>query len=294
MVSPESRAIRKRFICNGEYIKMPYETQRRQWEQAALKEQLPSDVIVQTVTVKGVPAEYVYFSGSVCSQVILYLHGGGFTQGSCITHRKLAAHIALKLEMRVLVADYRLAPENPFPAALEDAVKAYCWLLEEGVKSRDIIIGGDSSGGGLAVALMLYLREHNIDLPKATFLISPWLDMTFKGESLMSRKNVDPLVLEEDIKNDAKEYCGDHNPINPYISPVYGNLKGLPPFLIQTGDYEILLSDSIRISENARKDGVSVQLDIWDEMWHVWHAWLEELPEARDAIKEIDRFIKSL
>ena len=267
------------------------EVQRREWEESALNGILPQGTVIEPVLMNGVSGEMIHFPSSAASQVILFFHGGGYSQGSCITHRKLAAHISMESGKPVLLVDYRLAPENPFPAALEDGRKAYFWLLESKVKAKDIVFGGDSAGGGLAAALLLYLRDTNADLPAAAFLMSPWLDMTFMGESLLSRKDLDPMVSKEDMMHDAMNYCKGKNPEDPYISPVYGDLMGLPPLLIQVGDHEVLLSDSARLAEKAQRAGVEVHLRVWDEMWHVWQAWMGELPEAGEAIAEIGRFI---
>jgi epsilon-lactone hydrolase len=188
--------------------------------------------------------------------------------------------------------DYRLAPEHPCPAALEDAVAGYRWLLERGVRPEQIVIGGDSSGGGLALATLVRLREQGVALPAAGVLLSPWVDLTIAGPSIQTRAAIDPLVSPESLRLAAGYYLGGADPRMTLASPLYADLRGLPPLLIQAGDHEVLLSDATRLAEQARAAGVDVTLDVWDEMWHVWQAWAEILPEGQQAIERIGAFIR--
>jgi acetyl esterase/lipase len=204
----------------------------------------------------------------------------------------LAARLCLASKLRVLLIDYRLAPEHPFPAAVEDAGKAYQWLLASGIAPEQIVIGGDSAGGGLALSTLLWLRERDVALPGATVLISPWLDLALTGPSLHTRAEVDPLCSIEGLRLAASYYLGSTDAKTPLASPLYGDLHGLPPLLIQVGDHEILLSDSTRLAEKAKAAGVDVSLEIWNEMWHVWHGWAATLPEAQQAIERIGAFIQ--
>jgi acetyl esterase/lipase len=192
----------------------------------------------------------------------------------------------------VLLLDYRLAPEHPFPAAVHDTVAAYQWLLACGTPPEQIVMGGDSSGGGLALAAMLWLREHALAVPAAGVLLSPWLDLALTGSSIQSHATIDPLVSQESLRLAASYYMGDADPKTPLASPVYADLRGLPPLLIQVGAHEVLLSDSTRLAEQARAVGVDVTIEVWDAMWHVWHAWAEVLPEGKQAIERIGTFIR--
>jgi acetyl esterase/lipase len=226
--------------------------------------------------------------------MILYFHGGGLSQGSIITHRKLVAHIVKSTTLPVLIFNYPLAPENPYPAALDVSEQVYFYLLNNGVQSENIIFGGDSSGGGLAIALALLLKKKNILLPKGIFLLSPMLDFTLSGSTMKTCAEKDPTLFEEDLKLTAGYYIGQESPSNPLISPVYGDIKGSPPLLIQVGGVEILLSDSTRFADRAKISQVNVQLSLWEGMWHVFQAWADEIPEAMDALEEIGEFTKDV
>lgn len=211
--------------------------------------------------------------------------------GSCNTHRSLASRIALASQSPALLLNYRLAPENPFPAALEDAKSAYRWLLEQRIEARRIVIAGDSSGGGLAVAAAIALRDEKKQLPAGIVCISPWADLTLSGETISTRSKADPLISQETSLLHASRYTGQQDPASPLISPVFADLSELPPLLIQVGEHEILRSDSVRLSENARQAGVEADLEIWEGMWHVWHAFAGLIPESQRAIERIGRFI---
>jgi epsilon-lactone hydrolase len=292
MASPESQQIRATLMREPETADAPLAVQRQQWESAAAQTSLPPSISIVPVDAAEVSGEWVSSPGAAPQQVLYYLHGGGYNSGSCVTHRELAAHLCLASGARVLLLNYRLAPEHPFPAAVEDAAAGYRWLLAQGIGPRQIVIGGDSAGGGLAVAAMLRLREHRLALPAAAVLLSPWLDLALTGSSLQDRAALDPLGSLEGLKQAARLYLDDVDPKNPLASPLYADLSGMPPLLIQVGDHELLLSDSTRLAERARAAGVEVSLEVWEEMWHVWHAWAGSLPEGRQAIERIGVFIR--
>jgi acetyl esterase/lipase len=273
-------------------VEVPLAVQRQEWEAAARQTELPSNITIVAVDAAGVPGEWVRSSSVTQKRVFLYLHGGGYTSGSCITHRELAAQLCLTSGIQILLINYRLAPEHRFPAAVEDAVATYQWLLEEGVLPEQIVIGGDSAGGGLAMATLLWLRERGTSLPATGVLLSPWLDLTFSGSSIQTHARRDPLVTYKGLMKAAKHYLGDEDPKHPLASPLLADVQGLPPLLLQVGADEILLSDSIRLAEKAEKAGVKVTLEVWDEMWHVWQAWAKVLPEGQQAIEHIGRFLK--
>jgi acetyl esterase/lipase len=192
----------------------------------------------------------------------------------------------------VLLIDYRLAPEHPCPAAIEDAAQAYRWLLQQGIAPGQIAIGGDSAGGGLALAALVELRDSGVDMPAAAFMISPWVDLALTGESLQTRAQVDPLSSCEGLHAAAQLYLAGRDPRDPRASPLYADMHNLPPLLIHAGDHEVLLSDATRLAAKAEVSGVEVRLEIWEEMWHVWHAWAADLPEAREAIERIGAFVR--
>lgn len=244
------------------------------------------------VSANGVPGEWIIPSGVGSDRVIYYLHGGAYNAGSSRSHRALAANIAAAAQARALVIDYRLAPEHPYPAALEDALSAYQWLLQKNIPPQHIVVAGDSAGGGLTIALLIALRERNLPLPAAAVVMSPWTDLTASGESWQNNAHQDYLINAQKLKEAARLYLGKAKPQDPLASPLYGDLHGLPPLLIQVGSEEILLSDSTRLAENARNAGVEVTLEIWEGMQHVWHFAANILPEARQAIEKIGKFIR--
>ncbi len=257
-----------------------------------IEAQAPAGVTCTPVEAGGVSAEWSVADGSAEDKVILYLHGGGYVMGSAGSHRDVTGRLSKASGARVLSLNYRLAPEHPFPAPVDDAVGAYRWLLAQDISPSDIAIAGDSAGGGLAFATLLALRDAGDPLPAAGVGISPWVDMEGTGESMTTRAAVDPVVQKEGLLEMAKLYLGDTEPKNPLAAPLHANLAGLPPLLIQVGDAETLLDDATRITERARKAGVDVTLKIWDEMPHVWHLFAPILPEGQQAIEEIGTFFK--
>jgi acetyl esterase/lipase len=228
---------------------------------------------------------------SAPDKAVCFLHGGGYTSGSVNTHRDLVSRIARAAGATALSIDYRLAPENKFPAALEDAVKAYRWLIRR-VDPANIAIAGDSAGGGLAVAALVALRDAGEPLPAAAALMSPWVDLALTGESMASLADDDPMNNREEIERMADAYLQGADPKTPLASPVYADLTGLPPLLVQAGSAEVLLDDSVRLAERALAAGVDVTLDIWEEMIHVWQIFAPMLPEGRQAIEQIGAFIR--
>lgn len=240
----------------------------------------------------GVRAEWVAAPGAAEDRVVLYLHGGGYVMGSVNTHRELAARLSRAAGARVLVLDYRLAPEHPFPAAVEDATAAYRWLLSQGIKPNRVVVAGDSAGGGLTLATLLALRDAKDPLPAAGVCISPWTDMEGAGASMTTRAKADPIVQKEMLLNMAKLYLGGKDPKTPLAAPLHADFRGLPPLLVQVGDAETLLDDATRVAERAKAAGVKVDLEVWDEMIHVWHLFAPVLPEGQQAIDKIGKFVR--
>ena len=253
---------------------------------------LPADVTVKPVNANGVKAEWTSTPGADASSAILYLHGGGYVICSIESHRHLMAEVGRAAGMRTLAIDYRLAPEHPFPAPVEDTVAAYRYLLESGLKPNRIALAGDSAGGGLVVAAMLAIREAGLPLPACGWCISPWIDMEALGHSFVDRAETDPTVQKATIQMMAQWYLGGANPRHPHASPIYGDLRGLPPLLIQVGAVETLLDDSIALARKAGIADVPVDLQIWPEMIHIWHIYFPMLSAGRRAIAAGGSFVR--
>jgi epsilon-lactone hydrolase len=252
----------------------------------------PADTDVQRSALGGVAARRVATPESCPERYILFLHGGGYVVGSPDLYRHITWRFALAARARVAAIDYRLAPEHPFPAALDDAVAAWRGLLDEGADPRRTAIIGDSAGGGLALALGLRLRDTAIPLPAAIVLMSPWTDLASTGASLRRNAAADPMQNAETLPAAASVYLAGADPHNPYASPLYGDPAGLPPCLIQVGSDEILLDDAVRMAERMRLAGCAVTLEIWPRMPHVWHVFAPIIPEALRAIARIGAFIQ--
>jgi epsilon-lactone hydrolase len=246
------------------------------------------------VLVNGVPAEWVAPEGLKSSLVILFLHGGSFNSGSITSHRTLAGNVAFTSKGRALLIDYRLAPEHPFPAAVEDAATAYEWLLGQGSAPDQVIVAGDSAGGTLTLALLIHLRDHNRPLPAAAVCLSPAPDLTFSGESWVFNSKKDLLLDERKERKSVEIYLKGADPHTPLASPTFGDLRGLPPMLIQIGSHELLLSDAERFAQKAREAGVEVTLEVWPEMQHEWQFAAKILPEGKRAISSIGAFVEAV
>src|SRR5579863_5713664 len=257
-----------------------------------VSEHVARDVKCEAVSAGGVPAEWIVPPGAAADRVILYLHGGGYVVGSINTHRAMVARIGRASQARALAIDYRLAPENPFPAAVDDAVAAYRWLIDQGYKPSKIVISGDSAGGGLVLAALLSAREAGLPMPAAAVPISPWADLEGTGESVKTKASRDPMVNLEGLSGMAKAYIGNQDPRHPLASPIHADYRGLPPMLIQVGEAEILLDDATRVAERAKAAGINVQLEVWDDMIHVWHVFAKILPEAQQAIDRIGVYVR--
>ena len=224
---------------------------------------------------------------------ILYFHGGGYVAMSPRTHRSVTSRLATWSNASLFALDYRLAPEYPFPAALEDALSAHRALIAMGASPSRMIVAGDSAGGGLALALLLALRDAHDPLPAAAILFSPWTDLAATGESILTNNTADALFFGSWVASAARPYLADTPPTNPLASPVYADLARLPPLFIQVSDSEVLLDDSRRVAENARKAGSEVTLQIWRGVPHCWQIFAPALPEGRDALREASAFIAS-
>jgi monoterpene epsilon-lactone hydrolase len=266
---------------------------RAQYERAEKVFPTPPDVKVERVNAPVAPAEWLRPPSAEPGRVVLYLHGGGYVIGSPRSHRHLAAAIASAAGASALLLDYRLAPEHPYPAAVDDAAAAYRWLLDQAIAPARIVIAGDSAGGGLTVATLLALREAGVPLPAGGVCISPWVDLTCGGASYATKAAADPIVRRDGVEQMARDYLGATPPRTPLASPLFADLRGLPPLLIHVGSDEVLLDDAVQLAERARAAGVDVSIEVYERMIHVWHWFLPMLDEAQTAVDAIGRFVRS-
>jgi len=260
----------------------------------AQRQRLPQGVIVEAVEIGNrLEGEWITPVHTSADATVLYLHGGGLVMGSPATHRELAARIALGSRCRVLSIDYSLAPEFPFPSAVDDTVQAYQWLIQAGTPAGRITIGGDSGGGSLALQSAMTLRDRALSFPSSLFMMSPQTDwLEFDGESYSTRAKLDPWVTKEMCRFFASLYVGESTAAQQCLSLATMDLRGLPPILIQAGDREVLLSDATRLADLARRAGVDVRLDVWPGMWHAFQSSAGLVPEARRAIAELGSFVR--
>jgi monoterpene epsilon-lactone hydrolase len=258
--------------------------------QGMARVRLDADVIREAVTADGVPCEWIIPQNSSTDHVLLYLHGGGFVFGLTPPHLQMGADLAQKMGMPILMVDYRTAPSYPFPAALDDCVSAYLWLLNQGILAQNIVVAGDSAGGNLAITMLMKLRDSGNSLPAAAACLSPVTDLTPKDNLRKGFK--DPLLSPKAVKFYNQSYVRNNDAHNPLISPVFGNLRGLPPLLVHAGEDEILRDDAVRIAGLAKSLGVDVRLEIYPRMWHVWQLNLT-LPHAIQSLDDIAHFLKA-
>ena len=249
-------------------------------------------VSASAVDAGGVSAEWITPDGADLQRVVLYLHGGGYLLGSVSSHRAMLERLAKAVGSRVLALNYRLAPEAPFPAAVDDACAGYRWLRAQGIAAKHIAIAGDSAGGGLTLATLLALRDAGDAMPGCAVPISPWTDMEGSGASMQTRAAVDPMVQKGPLTEMASAYLHGADAKNPLASPLYGDFKGLPPMLIQVGDAETLLDDTTRIEPKLKAAGVDVTVEVWDEMIHVWHLFAPMLDKGQEAIERIGTYVR--
>ena len=270
----------------------PIQEQRARQEKSTKYIPLPRGIVCEEVQVKGLSSEWIT-PPSASRGVMLYLHGGAYSLGSVAVHRDLIARLAVSTQRKALAINYRLAPEDPFPAALEDVLAAFNWLLEQGVPAQKIVIAGDSAGGGLTLAALVSLRDSGRPLPCAAVCFSPWMDLTLSGSSFIKNAKVDLILGAERLKKFARVYAGDHDLSHPMLSPLFADLQGLPPVLIQAGSAEVLLDDSVRTAEKIRSTQGRVDLQIWDGMFHVFQMF-SFLPEAARALEKVAEFLSDM
>jgi epsilon-lactone hydrolase len=288
--------IRRMNFLSGKNVSIP--EMRRRTDSSAGLLRPPRGVSIQSISAGTVPAEWLIPQGAPQDRVFLYFHGGGFIFCSLKSHRALVSRLAIAGGTRAVSVDYRLAPEHPFPAALEDCLEAYRWTVQSGISPRRIVVAGDSAGGNLALVLLLALRQAGDPLPAAAVCLSPVTDMAWTGDSMRTKAGVDPIFPEgassplgSSIHSD---YIGSEDPRNPLISPLYGDWRGMPPILLHVGEDEVLLDDSVRLAERVRAAGGMAEIVIWPGMWHVFQAMTPFLPEADQSIRQIGEFITDI
>jgi epsilon-lactone hydrolase len=251
------------------------------------------DVKLELVDLDGVPGEWSIAPGSDATRALMFFHGGGYCSGSILSHRRMVTEAGRAAGTRTLAVGYRLAPEHPFPAALDDALTAWRCLRNQGVAAGRIALGGDSAGGGLTVALINRLRDAGEELPVCAWLVSPWTDLTMSGETLATKDAIDPIMHKGYLVELADAYLpSGTDRKDPQVSPLYANLTGLPPMLIQVGSAETLLADATRFAAAAGAADVPVTLEIWPHMIHAWHLWNAHLEPGRRALASAGSFIR--
>ncbi len=252
------------------------------------------DVMLTAVDCGGVPGEWSLVPGSDASRVLMYFHGGGYCSGSILSHRRLVTEAGRAMQVRTLAVGYRLAPEHPYPAAHEDAMTAWRFLRGQGIAAADIVVGGDSAGGNLTIALINQLRAANEALPACAWLLSPWTDLTMSGATLDTKDAVDPIIHKGYLGELADAYVpATIDRGNPLISPLFSDLRGFPPTLVQVGSAEGLLADATRFAATAGAADVDVTLEIWPHMIHAWPMWNAKLDDGRRALARAGEFINS-
>lgn len=292
MVTPELEAVRAVLRERRPDVQPDLATRRADMDKTPDQYDEVTGVDNVDVHVAGRPARWYRPEGGDTSRAVLYLHGGAYVSGSLESHRNIGARLAVAAGAPLLALDYRLAPEDPFPAAINDAIAAWTWLVTDGgIGAARVAICGDSAGGGLTTATMIALRDAGAPLPAAAALLSPWVDLGCRGTSHSARADIEPMLRTQFLEADAKRYAGsDGDVLHPLVSPVEADLSSLPPVLIHVGTDEILFDDAVTLHERLDAAGVDSQLDVWPDMFHVWHG-CPLLPEAHEAVRQIGRFV---
>ena len=295
MASPENdQLVAKLRSANLSSASQTVEEIRAGWERFSSVFPAAADISFEAQDAGGVPAEWVSAPDADRTRIVMYLHGGGYNIGTLESYRNFTGHLARATRARLLAVGYRLAPENPFPAALDDAVASYRWLLAQGIAPERIILMGDSAGGGLALATAVALRDAGDLRPAAVVAISPSTDLAKEGASNRERAHLDPIVNYEGSMAHALRYVGNKAKLkNPLASPLYAEMHGLPPLLLLAGTHDTLFDDSTRFAAKAEAASVEVELDVWEEMIHVWPLFSDVLPEGREALQKIGRYVEA-
>ncbi|MDI9583917.1 MAG: alpha/beta hydrolase [Acidobacteriota bacterium] len=295
MVSPEGRDYLLRLRETPSFGANGFSLSDLRSCMGARREPVEANVECLPADAHGVPGQWVLAPGADPDLRLLYLHGGGFVSGCSVFYLPLAAHISAAANCSVFLPDYRLAPEHPYPAGLEDCIQAYLWLRDTGPSGpapvRSIFISGDSAGGNLTLAVLLALRDRGLPLPQAGILLSPFADLTLSGDSIRSQAELDPIMHPKCLPDFVSLYADESELRDPLASPVFGDYTGLPPLLIQVGEFEVIRDDSVMVADRARACGVDVALEVWEGMFHVFQSHDPLLPEAREAIDRIAAII---
>ena len=267
--------------------------QRRLLKELVSAQPLPAEVTVTAAAQGGVPTAEVTVDGIEPRHTVLYFHGGVYVIGDAFLAAELASQVGRRTQARVISVDYRLAPEHPYPAAVEDALAAYQALLHDGIAPSDIVFAGESAGGGLAIATLVNARDHGLPLPAAAYVMSPYVDLTLAGTTMETRREVDPLLSRELLQPRVTDYASGHGPASGLISPLFADLSGLPPMLIQAGTHEVLLDDAVRLAGQAASADVAVTLDITPGVPHVFQAYHAILDEGTAALDRAGQFLSA-
>ena len=294
-ISLRAHAVRLglRLFVKRRYRREPIEVVRQRFKRMELLvPRPPLGTKTRNFSLNGLPARTITVRKARPGTEVLFLHGGAYSVGSFRNYGHFTWRLGKAARARVLALDYRMAPEHPYPAALNDAVAAYCWLLDQGARPDRILLAGDSAGGGLTLALLLKLRDEGVPLPAGAVALSPWTDLATTGASLHTKADTDPMLVASEIPHHAAMYLGGADPRDPYASPLYGDPRGLPPTLIQAGGDEVLLDDGVRMAEKMQAAGCDVELQVWPRMPHVFQLLATVMPEAQAAVAEIARFAR--
>lgn len=288
-----SYVLKKKFKPALSPDKLDLDRLRARLEAQARSQKIVKGVSVQPVDESGVKGEWQIPEGAPDDQCIFYCHGGGYAFCSPATHRAMTAALAKESGYKVFSLDYRLCPENPFPAPVEDALACYHWLQKQGITTDRIVLGGDSAGGGLCLALMLKLKQLNEPLPAGALLLSPWTDMTVSGDSVEANEPSCAMFYADSIRTGAQNYVPEDDRSNPLASPLFGDLAGLPPLWVVASDNEVLRDDSVRLAEKIQQQGGEVELMMWSRQPHVWPTFYPFLPEAKLSVQQMAEFVRT-
>jgi monoterpene epsilon-lactone hydrolase len=267
--------------------------QRRQLRELLSAQPLPGDITVTAAALGGVPTAEITVAGVEPRHVVLYFHGGVYVMGDAFLAADLASQVGRRTRAKVISVDYRLAPEHPYPAAVDDALAAYKALLDNGIAPSDIVFAGESAGGGLAIATLVNARDHRLPLPAAAFVMSPYADLTLAGSTLETKGKADPLLSREALQARVPDYTAGQDAALPLISPLFADLSGLPPLIIQAGTHEVLLDDALRLARRAATADVAVTLDVTPGVPHVFQAYHQILDEAAAALDRAGQFLSA-
>ncbi len=295
MISEASAGLKKvvrEQIAPNFAANVPLQVQRDTLVAMGEQAEYPKELTLKEERLNNVPGAWFSFPDVIDDRYIIYYHGGGFSMGGIKGYGGMATNIALHTRAKVFMPDYRLVPEHPFPAGLNDCIATYEGLLAEGVSSDSIILCGESAGGSLLFATILALKEKGVSLPKALFAMSPWVDLTCLSKTYEENRAEDPWLTPELMRSIAHQYAPNFDPTIPAASPLFGDISGFPPTLIHVGGAEIIQGDSIAFTEKAKRAGVDISLKVWDELWHVFHFFAPACPEGVEALKEIGDFVE--